>query len=382
MNKLLTYFYELIGNDLLFQLCISAAVIFLGIIAAKLSSFISRKIAQPYVKKTKTKQDDKLVEIIGWGVFRLVIIAALFASLGIFENDWLFLIGVKSTVINAHPYLAIFTKILDVLLFLYFVFTLVIISFKLTVVLLDWYSESIDGGENRNLSGSLFPLIKKVAKVIIFLIAVVAVLSKFDVNISGLLVSLGVGSLAVALAAQETLSNMISGFAIMIDRPFRIGDRILYADNKTGDVIEIGIRSTKILDFDHNIVVIPNNEIIKSHITNLSYPSSETRVVVEIGVAYGTDIQRAKNLLLDIVKNDEDIIKETPPEVYLINFADSSLVLRLTCRTNNYKNVFEIQCRTREKIYEIFRRENIEIPFPQRVITINNSSSNFQLNKK
>ncbi|MBK7378516.1 MAG: mechanosensitive ion channel family protein [Ignavibacteriales bacterium] len=382
MNKLLTYFYELIGNDLLFQLCISAAVIFLGIIAAKLSSFISRKMAQPYVKKTKTKQDDKLVEIVGWGVFRLVIIAALFASLGIFENDWLFLIGVKSTVINAHPYLAIFTKILDVLLFLYFVFTLVIISFKLTVVLLDWYSESIDGGENRNLSGSLFPLIKKVAKVIIFLIAVVAVLSKFDVNISGLLVSLGVGSLAVALAAQETLSNMISGFAIMIDRPFRIGDRILYADNKTGDVIEIGIRSTKILDFDHNIVVIPNNEIIKSHITNLSYPSSETRVVVEIGVAYGTDIQRAKNLLLDIVKNDEDIIKETPPEVYLINFADSSLVLRLTCRTNNYKNVFEIQCRTREKIYEIFRRENIEIPFPQRVITINNSSSNFQLNKK
>lgn len=382
MNKLLTYFYELIGNDLLFQLCISAAVIFLGIIAAKLSSFISRKMAQPYVKKTKTKQDDKLVEIVGWGVFRLVIIAALFASLGIFENDWLFLIGVKSTVINAHPYLAIFTKILDVLLFLYFVFTLVIISFKLTVVLLDWYSESIDGGENRNLSGSLFPLIKKVAKVIIFLIAVVAVLSKFDVNISGLLVSLGVGSLAVALAAQETLSNMISGFAIMIDRPFRNGDRILYADNKTGDVIEIGIRSTKILDFDHNIVVIPNNEIIKSHITNLSYPSSETRVVVEIGVAYGTDIQRAKNLLLDIVKNDEDIIKETPPEVYLINFADSSLVLRLTCRTNNYKNVFEIQCRTREKIYEIFRRENIEIPFPQRVITINNSSSNFQLNKK
>ena len=376
MIKVFTYFHELL-NDLLYQLCISSAVIFLSVFTAKLSSFLSRKIAQPYVKKTQTKQDDKLVEIIGWGTFRLVIIAGVFASFGIFENDWLFLIGLKSTVINTHPYLAIFTKILDVLLFLYFVFTLVIISFKLTVVLLDWYSESIDGGENRNLSGSLFPLIKKVVKVIIFLIAVVAVLSKFNVNISGLLVSLGVGSLAVALAAQETLSNMISGFAIMIDRPFRIGDRIRYADNKTGDVIEIGIRSTKILDFDHNIVVIPNNEIVKSHITNLTYPTSETRVVVEIGVAYGTDIQRAKNLLLDIVKNDADILKETPPEVYLINFADSSVVLRLTCRTNNYKNVFEIQCRTREKIYEIFRRENIEIPFPQRIITINSPSQHF-----
>lgn len=377
MTKLFTYFYELLGNDVLYQLCISAAVIFLSIIAAKLSSLLSKKIAQPYVKKTKTKQDDKLVKIIGWGIFRLVIIAGIFASLGIFENDWLFLIGIKSTVMLTHPYVAILTKALDVLLFLYFVFTLVIISFKLIVVLLDWYSESIDGGANRNLSGSLFPLIKKVAKVIIFLIAVVAVLSKFDVNISGLLVSLGVGSLAVALAAQETLSNMISGFAIMIDRPFRIGDRIRYADNKTGDVMEIGIRSTKILDFDHNIVVIPNNEIVKSHITNLTYPTAETRVVVEIGVAYGTDINKVKNLLIDIVKNDEDIIQEIPPEVYLINFADSSIVLRLTCKTNNYKNVLEIQCRTREKIYETFRRENIEIPFPQRNITISTPLQNF-----
>lgn len=377
MIKLLTYFYELLGNDLLYQLCVSAAIIFLSIIAAKFSSFLSKKIAQPYVKKTPTKQDDELVKIIGWGIFRLVIIAGIFASLGIFENDWLFLIGIKSTVISVHPYVAILTKILDVLLFLYFVLTLVIISFKLVVVLLDWYSESIDGGENRNLSGSLFPLIKKVAKVIIFLIAVVAVLSKFNVNISGLLVSLGVGSLAVALAAQETLSNMISGFAIMIDRPFRIGDRIRYADNKTGDVMEIGIRSTKILDFDHNIVVIPNNEIVKSHITNLTYPTAETRVVIEVDVAYGTDINKVKNLLIGIVQNDEDIIQEIPPEVYLINFADSSIVLRLTFRTNNYKNVFEIQCRTREKIYETFRRENIEIPFPQRNITINTPLQHF-----
>lgn len=377
MIKFLTYFHDLLKSALLYQFIISAAVIIISIIAAKLISFLSRKIIQPYVNKTQTVYDDKLIKIIEWGIFRLVIIAGIFTVFGIFESNWLFLIGRRSNIFDTHPYIAAITKILDVILFLYFVFTLVTISFKLVVVSLDWYSESIDGGENRNLSGSLFPLVKKVAKVIIFFIAVVVILSKFDVDISGLLVSLGVGSLAVALAAQETLSNMISGFTIMIDRPFRIGDRIRYAENQTGDVVEIGIRSTKILDFDNNIVVIPNNEIVKSRITNLTYPTSETRVVVEVGVAYGTDVQRAKKLLLAIAKEDEEVIKEISPEVFLIHFADSSITLRLTCRTSNYKDVITTQCRLREKIYDIFQKENIEIPFPQRVVRIDNTEHNF-----
>jgi small-conductance mechanosensitive channel len=218
------------------------------------------------------------------------------------------------------------------------------------------------------LSGSIIPLLKKVIKIIVFALAVVIVLAKFSIDISAFVVSLGVGSLAIALAAQETLSNMISGFIIMTDRPFRIGDRIRYADNQVGDVVDIGIRSTKILDFDNNIVIIPNNEIVKSRLVNITYPNSLTRVVVDVGVAYGSDISKVKEILLDIAKNDPDCSKQIPPDVFFINFGASSLDFRLVARTDDYKNAWAMQCRMREKIYEEFNKHKIEIPFTQIVV--------------
>ncbi len=234
--------------------------------------------------------------------------------------------------------------------------------------MLDWYGERYDGQESRNLRGSLIPLLKKVTKILVLGLAIVVVLAKFNVDISAFVVSLGVGSLAIALAAQETLSNMISGFIIMTDRPFRIGDRIRYADNQVGDVVDIGIRSTKILDFDNNIVIIPNNEIVKSRLVNITYPNSLTRVVVDVGVAYGTDITKVKEILLNIANDDPDTSKQIPPEVFLINFGASSLDFRLVARTDDYRNAWAMQCRIREKIYEEFNKYNIEIPFTQIVV--------------
>lgn len=154
----------------------------------------------------------------------------------------------------------------------------------------------------------------------------------------------------------------------MIDRPFRIGDRIRYADTQTGDVVEIGIRSTKIQDFDNNIVIIPNNEIVKSRLVNITYPTTLTRVVVDVGVAYGSDIQKVKQLMLQAAQEDEFLSTQMPPDVFFINFGESSLDFRLVARTDDYRNAWAMQCRLREKVYELFNKEGVEIPFPQRVI--------------
>jgi small-conductance mechanosensitive channel len=258
--------------------------------------------------------------------------------------------------------------IAESLLFIALIIILLVVSFRYINVFLDWYAQKIDANENRNLSGSLIPLLKKVSKIILFALAVVVVLAKFEIDISAFVVSLGVGSLAIALAAQETLSNMISGFIIMTDRPFRIGDRIRYADNQVGDVVDIGIRSTKILDFDNNIVIIPNNEIVKSRLVNITYPNSLTRVIVEVGVAYGTDIKKVKEILLKIANEDEACSKQIAPEVFFINFGASSLDFRLVARTDDYRNAWAMQCRMREKIYEEFNKHKIEIPFTQIVV--------------
>jgi small-conductance mechanosensitive channel len=188
-------------------------------------------------------------------------------------------------------------------------------------------------------------------------------------------VSLGVGSLAIALAAQETISIMISGFIIMIDRPFRIGDRIRIGTDILGDVVAIGIRSTKIMDFDRNITIVPNNDIVKSRIINLTYPNILTRVLVEVGVAYGSDIDKVKEVMLKCALENSLRSTDIMPEVNFMKFGDSSLDFRLDVKTDDYKDAFTLGCQLREAIYKAFEKEKIEIPFPQRVVYLKNESS-------
>ncbi|BDQ02574.1 mechanosensitive ion channel domain-containing protein [Ignavibacterium sp.] len=360
---------DLVKDDLLYRVILVIVVIVLSYFASKFLAFILKKIIRPFVSKTKTDLDDKILAASGSAIYRLSFIAGIFLSVEIFKE------GIKSEskflpkpLIEIYPFLDNVVLITEALLFIALVIILLVVSFRYINVLLDWYSQKIDASDNRNLSGSLIPLLKKVLKIVVFALAVVIVLGKFNVDISAFVVSLGVGSLAIALAAQETLSNMISGFIIMTDRPFRIGDRIRYADNQVGDVVDIGIRSTKILDFDNNIVIIPNNEIVKSRLVNITYPNSLTRVVVDVGVAYGTDIKKVKEILLNIANNDPDCSKQIAPDVFFINFGASSLDFRLVARTDDYRNAWAMQCRLREKIYEEFNKHNIEIPFTQVVV--------------
>lgn len=360
---------DLVKDDLLYRILLFAIVIVISFFGSKFLAFISKKIIKPIVSKTKTDLDDKILAASGSAIYRLSFLAGIFISVEIFKD------GIKSEskflpkpLIEIYPFLDNLVAITESLLFIALIIILLVVSFRYVNVILDWYSEKIDASDNRNLSGSLFPLLKKVFKIILFALAIVIVLAKFSVDISAFVVSLGVGSLAIALAAQETLSNMISGFIIMTDRPFRIGDRIRYADNQVGDVVDIGIRSTKILDFDNNIVIIPNNEIVKSRLVNITYPNSLTRVVVDVGVAYGTDIKKVKEILLKIANEDPDCSKQMAPDVFLINFGASSLDFRLIARTDDYRNAWAMQCRLREKIYEEFNKNNIEIPFTQIVV--------------
>lgn len=360
---------DLLQDDLLYRVILVIIVIIISFFGSKFLAFLIKKIIKPFVAKTKTDLDDKILATSGSAIYRLSFLAGIFLSVEIFKD------GIKSEskflpkpLIEIYPFLDNLVLIAEALLFIALIVILLIVAFRYINVLLDWYANKIDSNNNRNLSGSIIPLLKKVIKIIVFALAVVIVLAKFNIDISAFVVSLGVGSLAIALAAQETLSNMISGFIIMTDRPFRIGDRIRYADNQVGDVVDIGIRSTKILDFDNNIVIIPNNEIVKSRLVNITYPNSLTRVVVDVGVAYGSDINKVKEILLDIAKNDPDCSKEIAPEVFLINFGASSLDFRLVARTDDYKNAWSMQCRMREKIYEEFNKHQIEIPFTQIVV--------------
>ncbi|MCD6539719.1 MAG: mechanosensitive ion channel [Candidatus Omnitrophica bacterium] len=154
-------------------------------------------------------------------------------------------------------------------------FLVVIIGFFLQRVvsgILSYYSQLLDKERLIPLNKELIPLIQRGAKIVIWVLALLIILPLFGINISGLITTLGVSSLAIALAAQDTIANIISGFMIMVDRPFRIGDRIKLPSGEEVKVLEVGVRRSKFLSLDNkSVIVLPNLELSKSKIINYTY---------------------------------------------------------------------------------------------------------------
>ena len=142
---------------------------------------------------------------------------------------------------------------------------------------LGWYKENIAVKTATHLDDELIPILRRTSKIIIWIVAILIILPLFGININGLIATLGVGSLAVALAAQDTIANIIAGFLIMVDRPFRPGDKIKLPSGEVVAVLDIGVRRSKFLSEDKAIVIIPNLELSKSKIVNYTYGEERSK---------------------------------------------------------------------------------------------------------
>ncbi|MFH1861630.1 MAG: mechanosensitive ion channel family protein, partial [bacterium] len=267
-------------------------------------------------------------------------------------------------------------KHVDGIIYLLMVGTVATILMRVIGQFLAWYAEEIAIRTESTADEEFLPLISRICKIVVGVIAIIIVLKHFNQDVQSLVVSLGVGSLAIALAAQDTLSNMIAGFVIMTDRPFRVGDRIELSDGKIGDVYQIGLRSTKLLTFDNNLIIVPNAEIVKEQVTNRSYPDPVIRVRIDVGVAYGSNIDQVKAILLGILQEHPEILEEPAPAVYLMNYGESSLDFMVIGRVDSWTKQFGVAEELRCEIFRRFGQEGIEIPFPQRDIWIRSSNTN------
>jgi len=135
----------------------------------------------------------------------------------------------------------------------------------------NWYRQNVASRTKTTLDERFVPLFAKLTNVILWIIALIILLSRFGININALVATLGVGSLAIALAAQDTIANLIAGFLIMVDRPFKIGDRIKLPTGEMVEVLEIGTRRSKFLSEDKAIIIVPNLDLSKKKIINYTY---------------------------------------------------------------------------------------------------------------
>ena len=247
----------------------------------------------------------------------------------------------------------------------FFVFTVIVVAVLLARafrVLLARYAErtSLLGGAD--LAREFNPLFGKVGSLFIFLIAFITVLQHFGVNVASLVVSLGVGSLAVGLAAQDTLSNMFAGFTLMIDRPFRVGDRIQLASGETGDVDSIGMRSTLIKTPEETILVVPNSLLVKERLVNLSRPTRHLTTRVEVGVAFGSDLARVKEVLRDAALESPHVDPDRPPVVQLARFGDFAVHFVVVFWARDYLHQAPARSDVAEAVYRGLAAAGIEIP--------------------
>lgn len=347
------------GNTLLYHAILGFIVGLCVITSGKILKWFLGSIGKKLISKTDTEIDDQILDIILSRIIALSSIVGIY--LGMKEIR-------KGLTVKNDNFLG-FLNIADNVLYIITIIIITSIAIRIVRTLTSHTIQTIaEKNKQKDFQQTLSPLANRVVSIIVIAFAAIVVLEHFNYSVTSLVTILGAGSLALGLAAQDTISNMISGFVIMIDRPFRVGDRIKIPSGEVGDVFEIGLRSTKILDFDNNMLIVPNNELIKTKIVNYAYPADEIRVIVDLGVAYGSDIDEVKNILESTAKKHQSVLKEPKPESFLMSFGESALQFRLVCRVATFQDQFTVAENLRVQIYEKFKELRIEIPFPQRVI--------------
>ena len=223
---------------------------------------------------------------------------------------------------------------------IYFVFIvglIVIALWKLVDTFSLWYQEKVQGQDERSGKEAVLLLSERALRAMVVVIGLIVILDHLGFNISALLTAIGIGGLAISLAAQDTIANMISGVIILIDQPFRVGDRIEIQElNTWGDVVSIGLRSTRIRTLDNRMVIVPNSSISNNQVVNYTFPDPRYRIQTEIGVAYGTDLRLVRELITRSLQGIEGVIPDKPVDILFWEFGDSAMLLRVRWWIESY----------------------------------------------
>ena len=349
---------QFFSNEIAFHSTVAVCIVVVFSVLSRATRALLRWVVHKVLAKTETVLDDRIIGVVLAHVRPLMVLTGLHIAAR----------ELRKAVVASQETLNQILDYAESILYIAVVVLAVKIFLGIVREIINWYLERIATDGSSNLKDTIGPLTSKVVNIIVGMVAIIIILDHFGVNIGSLLVSLGVGSLAVALAAQDTLANMIAGFVILVDRPFRVGDRVEIPSGQIGDVLEIGLRSTRMVNFDNNLIVVPNAELVKSRIINYASPFEPMRVMVKFGVAYGTEPERVRTILLELASAQPDLLKDPPAEVHFTAFNESSIEFTLIARAVDFRKRWQIENLLREEAYRRFAAEGVGIPFPQRVV--------------
>lgn len=304
-------------------------------------------------KKTKTNLDDEIIHALARPIRVIFFFAGLFGG-----SYYLF----PDFAIKSVGFLRMFALVM--ILVGAYVLARVVRAF------FTWYAQDVARKANQKVDDTLFKFLRKFVGAVLYAIAIMILLDQVGVEIGPLLAGLGIAGLAVALALQDTLSNVFSAVYIAADRPLKIGDWIELDSGEKGYVEDIGWRSSRIRTWDNNLVVIPNSKLANTIFTNYESPEKEMSVLVPVGVAYNSDLEKVENVSLDVAKHIlqtvEGGIPDFEPVVRFHTYGDSSINFNVILRVKDRVSQFLVKHEFVKALKKRFDKEGIEIPFPQR----------------
>ncbi|MEN8238901.1 MAG: mechanosensitive ion channel family protein [Actinomycetota bacterium] len=321
------------------------AIVVAFALLARLADWLLTGFLRRIAARSKTQFDDRLVDLIHRPIFVTVVLVGLI--LATYRLDLSPTVE-RSTVLVAQTILVVVWASFAV---------------RFSRLLLGTMRRSPD--RFQIVQRSTEPLLSNASAVVFFVVGIYAILVIWDINITGLVASIGIVGLVLGLAAQDTLSNLFAGVAILSDRPYEIGDFIILDSGERGEVTKIGLRSTRLLTRDDVEVTIPNGVMGATKIVNEAGGPPQYRVRAAVGVAYGSDIDEVVAVLTDIAESHPHTLHDPEPRVRFLAFGASSLDFELQCWIERPVDRGLVLHELNSEIYRRFAAHGITIPFPQ-----------------
>lgn len=336
-------------------------ILILALIVGKIVNFVIKKTVLHITEKTKTMLDDLIVGAIG----RPILIG-------------IFLVGLHISATTLSVLASYASEIT-------FLFTIIYAAFigwfavRIVNAIITWYAQEMAERTKTKADEQFLPIFKKVAYGVVGILIILWLLGQLGVEITTLIAAMGIGGLAIALAMQDTLSEFFAGAHIILDRPIKIGDYIELDSGDKGTVVDIGWRSTKIVNYKKNLVVIPNSKLASSKIINYFAPGHEVGFTVDGGIGYGEDLAKVEKVTLDVAKKVLKRlgvgVKDFEPIMRYQEFGDSNIDFKVIMRVKKYGDQFLVKHEFMKELKKRFDKEGIEIAWPIRKVYLHKGKS-------
>lgn len=323
---------------------ILSVVLFLAV--AKAADIFVDKVLRRFTKFTKSEIDDKIIDVIHRPIYFTVILIGIILGIAYLKPSPKALFYAGGMLYSVIAVIWIFAVI------------------KVSNIVIE--DAVLRVSDVTGLSKDIIPLIENISRIAIVVAGLMVILSVWKIDITPILASAGIAGAAVALAAKDTIANFFGGVSAFIDKPFKIGDYIVLDKGERGEVVAIGIRSTRIKTVDDVMITMPNSILLNSKVMNESAPTPNLRVKIPINAAYGSDIDLVEKTLLEIALQNENILNEPLPQVCFAAFGEYSLNFELLCWVKDPVLKLRAIDGINRAIYKRFSELGIIIPFPQR----------------